>query len=164
MCYLKLRYQLNIVALVIVSLLAACDKATITEDSKEEVISHEVPAPTTTATPEVAVKQTGPVAKQPVEEAARSADSLKLNIMEDPYGETAPTGFGATAGSGWLENDGHAADLDEMPANANLLPDLFGETERDKRASIKMNVLIDDEEEISDSLDGAGVSIKYKTD
>ena len=55
--------------------------------------------------------------------------------------------------------------MQKVPASQTLLPDLFGKTKADKDVSVKGKLLLnDDEKEITDKIDGAGVSIQYYTD
>ena len=69
------------------------------------------------------------------------------------------------ASSNRLDDQGKDATLQKVPASHTLLPDLFGKAKDDKDVSVKGKLLLnDDEEEIIDKIDGAGVSIRYNTD
>jgi len=165
MCYLKLPNAINIMALVFLGLLSACDNEQMIDGNNEHAVSPEVSTTPIPAIPQGAGQPTPKADSQPPAAEVRSADLLRLTIKEAPFRENALIGSGATTAADWLEREGHAADLDKIPANDNLLPDLFNKKEREKPISVEMEVLFDDgEKEITDVIDGAGLSIKYKTD
>jgi hypothetical protein len=165
MYYLKLPNAINIMALVFLSLLSACDREQMFDGSNEHAVSPEVSTTPIPAIPQAAGQPTPQADSQPPAAEVRSADSLKLTIKETPFREAAPIGSGTTTAADWLESEGHAADLNKIPANDNLLPDLFNKKQREKAISVEMELLLDDgEQETSDVIDGAEWSIKYKTD
>ena len=102
----------------------------------------------------------------PAQDAERqSADALILTIELAPFREDAPVGSGSVTQNDWLDDQGKDATLRKVPASRTLLPNLFGKAKDDKDVSVKGNLLLnDDEEEITDKIDGAGVSIRYNTD
>ena len=140
-------------ALVGIFLLSSCDKGSMHEDITGQAVSPEASAP---ARPTVTEGHVLKHDNQAPTEESRSVDSLKLSIMDDPYEET------ATTDEDWLQNNTRTGN---ERADDNLLPDLFQKREREKAATVKMDMRLDDDEpEISDFIDGAGVSIKYKTE
>lgn len=165
MRYLKLPYAVNIMALVFLSLLSACEKEQMPDGSKKHAASPEISTSHIQATPQVTGQPTPQVGNQPPAVEIRSADSLKLTITEKPFRETTLIGSGTMPDADWLESEGHDVNLNNMPASGNLLPDLFKKKEREKATSAEMELLLDDgEQEITDAIDGVGLSIKYKTD
>ena len=99
------------------------------------------------------------------ETGAQSADSLFLMIESVPFAEDAPLGSGVSTTNDWLDDEGIEVDLQRIPASHDLLPDLFRETKQQADVSLQGTLLLDeDEEEITDRIDGAGVSIKYRTE
>lgn len=160
---LKLPYDIKFMALVFLSLLPACEKEAMLDGSNEHSSGPVVATTPVPATPQMEEPPTPRVDSPPPAAQARSADSFNLTIRATPFTDTSHIGSGEIPDSDWLESKGHAADLDKMPADDNLLPDMFKKEERDKSTSVKMDVLFDDgEQEIADVIDGAGVSIQYK--
>ena len=94
-----------------------------------------------------------------------SAEALILTIELAPFTKDAPVGSGSAMQNDWLDDQGKDATLQKVPASHTLLPNLFGKAKDDKDVSVKGKLLLnDDEEEIIDKIDGAGVSIRYNTD
>ena len=165
MSYLKLPNAINIMAIVFLSLLSACNKEQMFDGSNEHPVSLEVSTTPIPATLQATGQPTPQADSQTPASEVRAVDLLKLTIEETPFRETALIGSGTTTAADWLESEGRAADLNKIPANDNLLPDLFNKKEREKAISVEMEVLFNDgEQERADVIDGAGLSIKYKTD
>jgi hypothetical protein len=94
-----------------------------------------------------------------------SAKALILTIEFAPFREDAPVGSGTATRNDWLNDQGKYAALQKIPASRTLLPNLFDKAKADKDVSVKGKLLLnDDEEEITDKIDGAGVSIRFNTD
>ena len=99
------------------------------------------------------------------EAGAQSADSLNLVIEHAPFEEDTPLASGETTAHDWLDEEDNEPVLRKIPASHNLLPNLFRKKKQEADVSVKGTLLMDeDEEEITDRIDGAGVSIKYITE
>jgi hypothetical protein len=99
----------------------------------------------------------------PVPDELRTLESLNLKLIDKPATLQAPPGFGAAPDSGWLDQ---GPEMGELDAEGNgLLPDLFDGKAPEKPVDIKGRMLIDDGGTgISDSLEGAEISIEIQTD
>ena len=147
--------------LLLVVLLSACEKSPAPRTLEESAIEPAVPLPEVVTTmprtlPEVGVQ----LRQQP---ALPTLDSLDLRIKDRSLQEQTPAGFDAAPDSGWLDQRQNAGGLDGE--DDGLLPDLFGEKVQDKPVSVKGRMRLDDNvNTLSDTLDGAEVSIEVKTD
>ena len=145
--------------LLLVVLLSACEKSPAPRTLEESAIEPAVPLPEVVTTmprtlPEVGVQQAP---------ALPTLDSLDLRIKDRSLQEQTPAGFDADPDSGWLDQRQNAGGLDGE--DDGLLPDLFGEKVQDKPVSVKGRMRLDDNvNTLSDTLDGAEVSIEFKTD
>ena len=157
------KHQAVTKTMAMLALLAVCAPAYTFDGSSQQpgpqVLSEQIPViqlrPSSAAAP-----------GSPAQDAhGHSAEALILTIELDPFTEDAPVGSGTDTQSDWLDDQGKDATLQKVPASQTLLPDLFGKTKEDKDVSVKGKLLLnDDEKEITDKIDGAGVSIKYNTD
>ena len=147
--------------LLLVVLLSACEPSQAPQSLEESVIEPAVSLPEVVTTmprtlPEVGVQ----LRQQP---ALPTLDSLDLRIRDRPLQQQTPSGFDAAPDSGWLDQRQNAGGLDGE--DDGLLPDLFGEKVQDKPVSVKGRMRLDDNvNTLSDTLDGAEVSIEVKTD
>ena len=145
--------------LLLVVLLSACEKSQAPQSLEEPAIEPAVPLPEVVTTmhrtlPEVGAQQAP---------ALPTLDSLDLRIKDRSLQEQTPAGFDAAPDSGWLDQRQNAGGLDGE--DDGLLPDLFGEKVQDKPVSVKGRMRLDDNvNTLSDTLDGAEVSIEVKTD
>ena len=132
---------------------AVPDVAPVTADTHAD----KQPAPLSAA------RQDGLQEQVPAVVETRTLESLDLKLDRRPATLPDPPGFGAAPDSGWLD-EGNT--LDELNTDENtLLPDLFDGKQQEKPLDIKGRVLIDEgASNFSDPLDGAEVSIEFKTD
>ena len=146
------------------ALLTVCDQAYTFNGNSEQPGTQELgeQIPVIQLRPGSAAAAPG----SPAQDAERqSADALILTIELAPFREGVPVGSGSATRNDWLDNKGKDAALQKVPANHNLLPNLFGKAKDDKDVSVEGKLLLnDDEEEITDKIDGAGVSIRFNTD
>mgnify|MGYP001823954839 CR=1 FL=1 len=163
---LKSPITICVAALVFLGLLSGCDRQPTVDGSDRSDVSPEVAAPPAVVQPALpADKQAPAVAVQPPVETRKTAASLDLTVKSAPLGNTAPAGSGRTTVPGWLKANGSTTDLETNSANGNVLPDLFDPQVREKKVTVDTELLLDDgERETSGIIDGAGMSIKYKTD
>ena len=149
--------------MALLALLVVCAPTYTFDGSSQQrgpqVLSERIPViqlrPSSTAAPGSPAQDAG----------GHSAEALILTIEPAPFTEDAPVGSGTATQSDWLDDQGKDASLQKIPASQTLLPDLFGKTKEDKDVSVKGKLLLnDDEKEITDKIDGAGVSIQYYTD
>ena len=160
---LKQPFVFPVTTLAFVCMLSACDKDPEVNSGTREFVQPEVTTVQIPATPQTAKQPVPQPEARPPAEETRSSDTLILSIEETPFEETSNTGFGTKTNIDWLDEDG--APSSNPPADNNLLPDLFDREDSDKPASVKMDVLIhDDEPDMTNAIDGAGLSIEYKTD
>ena len=149
--------------LPLITLLSACEEPQTVgapvEESATPAVTPGAAAVTMPARPESSVQEED----APPAVATRKPDSLKLRINDRPVAAEAPSGFGATPDSGWLDPGPQTTGTDT--GQDGLLPDLFGEQTQEKPVSVKGKMLLDDEvQEFSGALDGAQMSIEIKTD
>ena len=163
MYYLKLQSAVQIMAFL--ALLSACDKAETFDGNNEHSVK---PDGLTGHIPVTPLKEgiSAPSPNTPSPESdLRSADSLRLTIEDAPFSEAAPVGSGTTTDNSWLDGPGNDTGSQNIPSIRTLLPNLFGQAKDNKDVSVEGKLLLnDDEEEITDKVDGAGVSIRYNTD
>ena len=150
--------------MALLALLTVCTQAHAFDGNSQQPgvleLSEQIPViqlrPSSAAAP-------GSAAQQDTE--GRSAEALILTIELAPFEEDAPVGSGTATQSDWLDDQGKDATLQKVPTSHTLLPDLFDKARDDKDVTVKGKLLLnDDEEEITNKVDGAGVSIQYHTD
>jgi hypothetical protein len=162
---LKQPFVFPVTTLAFVCMLSACDKDPEVNSGTQEFVQPDVTTVQIPATPQTAKQPVPQPEARPPAEETRSSDTLILSIEETPFEETSNTGFGTKSSVDWLNENGNGAPPSNPPADDNLLPDLFAREDRDKAASVKMDVLIDDDQpDMTNAIDGAGLSIEYKTD
>lgn len=165
MRHLKQPLIFPVTTLAFACMLSACDKDPGVNSGDQEFVQPEVTTIQVPATPQAAKQPAPQPEARPPAEETRSSDSLILSIEETPFEETPDTGFGTKTTIDWLDEDGDGAPSSNLPADDKLLPDLFNREDRDKAASVKMDVHIhDDQPDMTNVIDGAGLSIEYKTD
>lgn len=165
MCKLKHPCTVTILVLAALNLLSASENGQTSNTSNQSAVSPKVLTPPPSVTREIPVEQAPQAATPPPAATAQSTDSLNLTIGETPAAAVPQTGSGSMPASDWLDSKDPAINLDNVPANDNLLPDLFNKKDREKDTSVKMKMHVDEsEQDIADVIDGAGVSIKYRTD
>ena len=165
MRHLKQPLIFPVTTLAFACMLSACDKDPGVNSGDQEFVQPEVTTIQVPATPQAAKQPAPQPEARPPAEEIRSSDSLILSIEETPFEETSNTGFGTKTTIDWLDEDGDGAPTSNLPADDRLLPDLFNREDRDKAASVKMDVHIhDDQPDMTNVIDGAGLSIEYKTD
>lgn len=146
------------------ALLTVCDLAHTFDGNSEQPGSQELSEqiPVIQLRPGSAAAAPG----SPAQDADRqSAEALILTIELAPFTEGVPVGSGTATQNDWLDDQGKDAALQKVPASRTLLPNLFGKAKDDKDVSLEGKLLFnDDEEGITDKIDGAGVSIRYNTD
>ena len=146
------------------ALLTVCDRAYTFDGNSEQPGSKEL-------SEQILIVQLRPGSAAaapgiPAQEAERqSADALMLTIELAPFTEGVPVGSGSATQNDWLDDQGKDAALQKVPASRALLPNLFGKAKDNNDVSVEGKLLLnDDEEEITDKIDGARVSIRYNTD
>lgn len=147
------------------ALLTVCDQAYTFDGNSEQPGSQEL-------SEQVLIVQLRPGSAaaapgSPAQEAERqSADALMLTIELAPFTEGVPVGSGSSATQNdWLDDQGKDAARQKVAASRALLPNLFGKAKDNNDVSVEGKLLLnDDEEEITDKIDGARVSIRYNTD
>ena len=148
--------------LLLVVLLSACEQSKVPQapqSIEDSAIEPAVPLPEVVTTmprtlPEVGAQQAP---------ALPTLDSLDLRIKDRSLQQPTPSGFDAAPDSGRLDQGQDATGLGVE--DNGLLPDLFGEKAQDKPVSVKGRVRLDDNvNTLSNTLDGAEVSIEVKTD
>jgi hypothetical protein len=145
--------------LLLAVLLSACEKSQAPRTLEESAIEPAVLLPEVVTT----MPRTLPEGGVQQEPALPTLDSLDLRIKDRSLQEQTPPGFDAAPDSGWLDQGQDATGLDGE--DDGLLPDLFAEKAQDKPVSVKGRVRLDDNvNTLSDTLDGAEVSIEVETD
>jgi hypothetical protein len=126
-----------------------------------------VEVPVTTVTePEQALaidrsEDAAPEKVAPTPVAPRTLESLDLNLDDRSPAVETPSAFGIAPDSGWLDQGRKDGGLDTE--ENGLLPDLFESQKKEKSVDVKTRVLMEDND-ISAPLDGAEMSIEFKTD
>jgi hypothetical protein len=146
--------------LLLITLLSACEES--------QTLGEPAEAPQVQVTEPVAIPSTMPPSERPGEKVppaaeTRKPDSLDLRIDDRPIAAEKSPVFGAAPDSGWLDSGQEAVAGDT--GDNRLLPDMFGEQQREKPVSVKGRMLVDDGSgDVSDVVDGARMSIEIQTD
>lgn len=146
--------------LLLITLLSACEEPqTVGVPVKEPAIPAAAPVTEAATRPESGLQEED----APPAVETRKLESLDLRIKDRPVAAEAPSGFGATPDSGWLDQGPETTGTDT--GQDRLLPDFFGEQPREKSVLVKGKILLDDDaQEFSGDLDGAQISIEINTD
>jgi len=155
----KLRRGAALFTLLLVTLLSACEKP---RTGDEPAIPETAPVSGPVVEP-VLPEAGQPVGKAPPVVEPRKPDSLDLRPRDRPEAAQMPPVFGAVPDSGWLDPGPDATGA--ATGQDVLLPDLFVEQQRDKPVSVKGRMRFDDAApDLSNTLDGAEMSIEIQTD
>jgi hypothetical protein len=153
----NLRKSVALFTLLLVMLLSACEKP---GTGDEPAIPETAPLPE--SVPALPASGRQDEKARPVVEM-RKPDSLNLRIRDSPETVQMPPAFGSVPDSGWL--DPGPGVTGTATGESVLLPDLFAEQQRDKPVSVKGKMRFgDDAQDLSDTLDGAEMSIEIQTD
>lgn len=155
----------SMITLLVMTLLFGCDESRPIDTDVRESVSPETPPivrSTPLPTPSESRSQQEPP-HQAVEK--RIAKTLDLTIDATPAPGQATAGFGGIPEAEWLNKDQAAAGLGAGPDTSRVLPDLFDENTSEKPVSVKGKLLVDDEAgDISSAVEGAGLSLEYRTE
>lgn len=139
-------------ALLLPVLLSACERTPTVDVTDVEPVT---PVTAVEARPAL------PESTQPA--GTQAPDVLDLTITDRPAAVPASPAFGAAPDSAWL--DPGPAVVGTGTGQQPVLPDVFGERPREEPVSVKGRMRLgEDGQNLTDTLDGAEVSIEIKTD
>ena len=144
-------------ALLLPVLLSACERTPTVDVTDVEPVTPVTAVEARPALPE----STQPESTQPAETQAPAV--LDLTLTDRPAAVPASPAFGAAPDSAWL--DPGPAVVGTGTGQQPVLADVFGERSREKPVSVKGRMRLgEDGQNLTDTLDGAEVSIEIKTD